>query len=185
MLSLLKLQASAVSVEDPYESNLVEREEVVPVSYLTMPSLHHVISRLQLKTSAIQTPDRIISVQHSGYLAPKSLYIMATSSKNKRKREESLASHMENKPDPIIFVLPGMKPDVRLDIFGQHIHVHSLILKLHSHYFRKFLDSPEKSGERASADFQYEYAAAIDDDGSWALEPVDEVSKAWVLEETF
>ncbi|CAG8979884.1 hypothetical protein HYALB_00002658 [Hymenoscyphus albidus] len=77
---------------------------------------------------------------------------------------------------PEVYRLPGgLKPDVRLLVFNREYHVHSVILKLHSNYFRKFLDSPDKSSEPASVNFQYEYVTVVDGDGIWALEPANKV----------
>jgi hypothetical protein len=90
----------------------------------------------------------------------------------KRPRAETIA---EKGPAPFIFVSPGLKPDTRLKVFKQEFHVHSLILKLHSNFFRKFLDSPDKPEGPASRYFQYEYVSVIDDDGMWALEPAAKV----------
>ncbi|TVY83800.1 hypothetical protein LSUE1_G001897 [Lachnellula suecica] len=84
----------------------------------------------------------------------------------KRPRAEPVAEE----PPPIIFHTPGLKPDVRLNVFGQDMHVHSIVLKLHSNYFRRFLDSPDKSGAPASPLFQYEYVTVVDGDEEWALE---------------
>jgi hypothetical protein len=73
--------------------------------------------------------------------------------------------------DPIIFASPGLKPDVRLLVFKQEFHVHSVILKLHSNYFRKFLDSPDKKKASVSALFRYVYVSVVDeDDHLWALD---------------
>jgi hypothetical protein len=74
--------------------------------------------------------------------------------------------------EPIVFQSPGLKPDVRLTVCGQEFHVHSVILKLHSNFFRKFLDSPEKEAAPASSPFKYDYASVIDADGFSGLEPV-------------
>ncbi|EPE24700.1 hypothetical protein GLAREA_08553 [Glarea lozoyensis ATCC 20868] len=47
---------------------------------------------------------------------------------------------------PIKFSLPGGEPqDTHLEVFGQTFLVHSVVLKMNSEYFRKFLDSPDKS----------------------------------------
>jgi hypothetical protein len=81
----------------------------------------------------------------------------------KRPRAETIA--VEKGPAPFIFVSPGLKPDTRLKVFKQEFHVHSLILKLHSNFFRKFLDSPDKPNGPASPHFQYEYVSVVDDDG--------------------
>ncbi|KAG4412199.1 hypothetical protein IFR04_014659 [Cadophora malorum] len=46
---------------------------------------------------------------------------------------------------PIVFATPGYQPDVRLVVFDQDFHIHSILLKLRSAYFRKYLDSPDKA----------------------------------------
>ncbi|KAH9215140.1 hypothetical protein DL95DRAFT_461401 [Leptodontidium sp. 2 PMI_412] len=52
---------------------------------------------------------------------------------------------IDNSMPPIVFSTPGLKPDTRLTVFEQEFQVHSLVLKLHSAFFRKFLDSPDKA----------------------------------------
>jgi hypothetical protein len=79
-------------------------------------------------------------------------------------------------PPPIIFEQPGFKVDVRLDAFGQVFHIHSIILKLYSKYFRQFLDSPDKKPAPSGALFTYDYVSVVDvDDGGWSLQPVQTV----------
>ncbi|KAM0171697.1 hypothetical protein ACHAPF_007944 [Botrytis cinerea] len=70
-----------------------------------------------------------------------------------------------------IFHLPGHKADVKLSVFdGLEIHVHSVLLKLHSAFFRRFLDLHNKDGEgKNTGSFRYEWATVYDDDGSWSL----------------
>src|SRR6187402_2341564 len=51
---------------------------------------------------------------------------------------------VDDAKSPIVFHTPGLKPDVRLMVFDEEFHVHSVLLKLHSAFFRKFLDSPDK-----------------------------------------
>lgn len=94
------------------------------------------------------------------------------------KRPRKRSSDAVTGPPPIAFVSPGLQPDARLLVFDQEYHVHSLILKLHSAYFRRYLDSAEKDSETvdAAAQFKYEYVSVIDGDGVWGLEPVDKVS---------
>jgi hypothetical protein len=87
----------------------------------------------------------------------------------------SRAASDAEKPSPVVFISPGLKPDVRLVVFKTEYHVHFLILKLHSNYFRKFLDSPDKEAAPASAQFRYDYTSVIDDAGIWALEPTAQV----------
>ncbi|KAH8801165.1 hypothetical protein F5882DRAFT_504648 [Hyaloscypha sp. PMI_1271] len=45
---------------------------------------------------------------------------------------------------PIVFQSLGLKPDVSMKVFDVEFHVHSALLKLHSAFFRKFLDSADK-----------------------------------------
>jgi hypothetical protein len=86
---------------------------------------------------------------------------------------------VENFPlSPIIFSSPDLKPDVRLKVFNQEFHVHSVILRLHSAYFRRFLDSPEKPDKALTVGgiFKYDYISIIDEDGGdWGLEPTSMV----------
>lgn len=73
----------------------------------------------------------------------------------------------------IIFTARGHTPDVRLRVFDTEFHVHSVILKLHSNFFYKFLDSPEKdnNGSVSLGSFKYEWNTVLcDDDSDWALE---------------
>ncbi|TEY31294.1 hypothetical protein BOTCAL_0804g00020 [Botryotinia calthae] len=72
-----------------------------------------------------------------------------------------------------IFHLPGHKADVKLSVFdGLEIHAHSVLLKLHSAFFRRFLDlqmyNKDGKGENTGV-FKYEWATVYDDDGSWSL----------------
>jgi hypothetical protein len=90
---------------------------------------------------------------------------MATSGSRKRPKPGDEFTEK----DPITFKLPGFKPDCLLHVLDQPFHCHSTILRLHSAYFRKFLDSADKPERPASASFQYEYVTMVDDDGSWAL----------------
>ncbi|KAL2070505.1 hypothetical protein VTL71DRAFT_13531 [Oculimacula yallundae] len=92
---------------------------------------------------------------------------------NKRKRTSPAPQPVVHDPpaeEPIVFKSPGLVPDVRLRVFDTEFHVHSIILKLHSNYFRRFLDSADKPERPQDAPFRYEYITVIDDDGSWALE---------------
>lgn len=94
------------------------------------------------------------------------------------KRPRKRSSDAVTGPPPITFVSPGLQLDARLLVFDQEYHVHSLVLKLHSAYFRRYLHSAEKDGEAAyaAAQFKYDYVSVIDEDGVWGLEPADKVS---------
>ncbi|TGO24344.1 hypothetical protein BPAE_0105g00100 [Botrytis paeoniae] len=61
-----------------------------------------------------------------------------------------------------VYKLPGHKVDVKLLVFDREIHCHSLMLKLGSAYFRKFLDSADKPPASANATFKYEYVTIQD-----------------------
>lgn len=73
---------------------------------------------------------------------------------------------------PIIYAAPGIELDTRLNVFGLILHVHSNLLRLHSSYFRKFLDSPDKAPPSNSTIWKYDYVSAVDEDGEWGLEAI-------------
>jgi hypothetical protein len=71
-------------------------------------------------------------------------------------------------PAPIIF----NAPDMSIQVFHQTFHVNSTILKIHSDFFRTFLDSPDKTAASTSAapKFKYEWVTEVDKDGTgWVL----------------
>jgi hypothetical protein len=51
---------------------------------------------------------------------------MVPTSSNKRKFEDDTPA------TPIVFISPGFPPDVRLTVFNQDFHVHSIFLKIYS-----------------------------------------------------
>jgi hypothetical protein len=84
-------------------------------------------------------------------------------------------------PHPIVFASPGTQPDVRFMVLKQEFHLHSVILKLHSNFFRRFLDSADKQGPPEFASFRYEYVSVIDEKGEeplWALDVAAKVRSA-------
>jgi hypothetical protein len=110
-----------------------------------------------------------------------------------------MASSVANEPridyakSPTVFQTPDLKPDVRLRVFDFEFHVHSVLLKLHSAFFRKFLDSPDKTDLQSAGNletpsavvnfytgnFKYDWVTEVDGDKTWHLvvkkdkEPVD------------
>lgn len=91
----------------------------------------------------------------------------------KRPREEEY-TYDGNRP--IVFSCSDLRPDTRLHVFDKTFHVHSLVLKLYSGYFRRFLDSADKvSVPPSSIVFRCDYVTVIDKDGMWVLEQVTKV----------
>jgi hypothetical protein len=84
---------------------------------------------------------------------------------------------MASKPTPpVIFNARGITSDVRIMVFDTVFHVHSHILKLHSHFFFTFFDSADKkvderaAGGQPGATFKYEWVTKIVDEGEdWQL----------------
>ncbi|KAN0093784.1 hypothetical protein V8E51_016968 [Hyaloscypha variabilis] len=84
------------------------------------------------------------------------------------------AKRIKLDPDPkqpIIFTTPDMRPDVGLQVFNQQFHVYSGVLKIHSGFFRKYL---EPSGgllpTSTSPTLSSEWFTKVDADGkSWSL----------------
>jgi hypothetical protein len=103
---------------------------------------------------------------------------------------------------PIVFQSPGLKPDVSFNVFDVEFHVHSILLKLHSAFFRKFLDSPDKTvspstvnndsasgttppGDSAfglclaSVEFKYKWATKVDENDVEKWHLVEDNSKVF------
>ncbi|KAF7930993.1 uncharacterized protein EAE97_009202 [Botrytis byssoidea] len=88
-----------------------------------------------------------------------------------------------------VYKLPGHKVDVKLLVFDHEIHCHSLMLKLGSAYFRKFLDSADKPPAPANATFRYEYVTIQDTPKMFQAlkshprgdKPVDTESDHWYI----
>ncbi|TVY89680.1 hypothetical protein LAWI1_G003077 [Lachnellula willkommii] len=71
----------------------------------------------------------------------------------------------------VVMTPRGLQPDMILRVFRWEFHVHSITMKSHSAFFRKFLDSPDKPSLKFSAftAFKYEWDTQVDKDGSWSL----------------
>jgi hypothetical protein len=75
-------------------------------------------------------------------------------------------------PPPVIFRARGLNPDVCLEVFGTKFHVHSVVLKLHSHFFLTFFGSDDKAGGSTGGmgSFAYEWLTKVLDEGKeWML----------------
>lgn len=90
----------------------------------------------------------------------------------------------EPKPKPAkAFWALGMAPDIHLHVLDRRVyHVHSAVLKLHSEFFLKFLNSAEKQAALDETTAEAEargvvvtvpatthWITLVDDDGSWSL----------------
>ena len=74
-------------------------------------------------------------------------------------------SNDELPASPIIFEARGLVPDVHLDVFGTMIHVHSTVLKMHSHYFFSYLDAPGSAIAIPGTAFKYDWTTKVVDEG--------------------
>jgi hypothetical protein len=84
------------------------------------------------------------------------------------------AKRIKLDPDPkqpIIFTTPDMRPDVGLQVFNQQFHVYSGVLKIHSGFFRKYLEpSSGLLPTSTSPTLSSEWFTKVDADGkSWSL----------------
>jgi hypothetical protein len=75
-----------------------------------------------------------------------------------------------SRPRITAFKLPGLELDTKLTVFDDEYHVHLIVLKVNSSFFRTFLESADKDGSAASSTtasgrFKYESFGIIDDDG--------------------
>ncbi len=81
---------------------------------------------------------------------------------------------------PRKFNAPGMKTDVRVRVFEREFHVHSVVLKLYSAFFRTLLDSADKKSKDRDVErrFRYDYTSVLDPDGGWGLEAAKTVGES-------
>ncbi|ATZ50446.1 hypothetical protein BCIN_05g07970 [Botrytis cinerea B05.10] len=89
-----------------------------------------------------------------------------------RKRD---ADGNEKIAEPIVLHQPGFLNDVRLVVFGQVYHAHSIILKLNSKYFRSALEWGEKHAIPLG-NFRYNFTSVVDEDGFWLMELIKSAS---------
>lgn len=54
--------------------------------------------------------------------------------------------------NPVVLMCPGLKPDVRLRVFHREFHVHSVLLKMHSTFFRTCFESLEQNQHHSRSD---------------------------------
>ena len=87
----------------------------------------------------------------------------------------------EGVPGPIVFETRDLKPNMQIKVFGTTFHVNSEVLRLHSTFFRKFLDSADKVPAPAFTRFLYQYVSVVDEDGEWGLEVAKNVCKSPLL----
>lgn len=135
-------------------------------------SLLRSISSVSLSRSSTQTSRPLVRVDTS----PQQLTRSNTLTSQQLSRSEIQASQQYSRSDsldctntptdspllkPIVFTLSNVRPDVYLNVFGQEIQVHSMVLSVHSPYFRKFLEDKLES---------YEWVTMVVDGGaSWNL----------------
>jgi hypothetical protein len=85
----------------------------------------------------------LLNLNHNTIISTPHLAALITMAQPASKKQKT----NEEPPSPVVFQSPGLQPDVRLTVFDKEFHVHSVLLKLHSAFFRKFLDSPDKAKE--------------------------------------
>jgi hypothetical protein len=69
----------------------------------------------------------------------------------------------------VVFTIPRKYPDTRFRVFDQEFLVYSPTLRLHSEFFRIFLDSLEKTESSRLGRYCYDWVTLVDDDGTWSL----------------
>ena len=86
-------------------------------------------------------------------------------------------------PDPspdtmrniLTFTVPDLSPDTKLEIYDRTFEVHSMVLRLHSGFFRKFLVKKGSSDE-SNSDSGFGHHLVVKDDGDvWGFQPVEHV----------
>ncbi|KAI9814680.1 MAG: hypothetical protein M1832_005679 [Thelocarpon impressellum] len=79
--------------------------------------------------------------------------------------------------ETITYPLPGMTPDVSLNVFDQNYLVHSTVLLQHSAWFRTSIMTRLRRAEGQQSTLvpgvQHRYCERVDSDGSWSLQLCD------------
>ncbi|CZR55435.1 uncharacterized protein PAC_05323 [Phialocephala subalpina] len=91
---------------------------------------------------------------------------------NKKKKTGDVGAVTQVVLKPISFATPGLAADISLKVFDQEFLVHSALLKIHSKFFLKFLDSPDKIAAKTQdlGDIQYRWITKMDNDSNgWHL----------------
>lgn len=74
---------------------------------------------------------------------------------------------------PVVFSGFGLAPNCRIQVLNKIYHCHSMILKLHSNFFRNHLEAYRS---RPFAQFQYECVSVVGRDGHCTIQPLEVVS---------
>lgn len=85
---------------------------------------------------------------------------------------EPLAKKQKMSPGPFpdtIFTRHGQKPDTLLKVFDVEFHVNSMVLKMNTRFFYKFLDPANGLvvTPPASSPFKYEWYTKLDTEQEW------------------
>lgn len=76
------------------------------------------------------------------------------------------------------FHIRGQVLDMRIRLLEEtEFHVHSMILKQHSEFFFKFLDSPDKV-QSEDREWKYDWISEVEEDGDWHLVSTQNVVSA-------
>lgn len=63
----------------------------------------------------------------------------------------------------------GHEYDTLLQVFDKDFFVSSVVLKVHSFFFRSFMDSADKNPPQPGAKYKYHWVSVVEPDGGWAL----------------
>lgn len=74
-----------------------------------------------------------------------------------------------------------MRLDVRINVFDREFHVHSVVLRLYSNFFRKLLDYTDQNPAPGMDGFLYDYVSVMSPDRGWRLDLAKKVCISWNL----
>jgi hypothetical protein len=84
--------------------------------------------------------------------------------------------------DIVTFTIPDLPPDTKLEIYDRTFEVHSMVLRLHSGFFRKFLAYKKGSSDESNSDSGFRHHFVVKDDGDvWGFQPVEHVGSSLYL----
>jgi hypothetical protein len=78
--------------------------------------------------------------------------------------------------DIVTFTVPDLPPDAKLEIYHRTFEVHSMVLRLYSGFFRKFLANKKVRSDESNSSSGFVHHLVVKDDGDvWGFQPVEQV----------
>jgi hypothetical protein len=80
--------------------------------------------------------------------------------------------------ETVTFTVPDLSPDTKLEVYHTTFEAHSLALRLHSGFFRKFLVKMVVDTNESHSHSGFIHHLMVKDDGDvWGFQPIQQVGR--------